>query len=491
MKVTLSIFILLLMPLAYGQNEEDALRYSSESLGGTARNIGMGGAMTALGGDYSATLKNPAAIGKFIKSNFSFTSFVEQNVSETSFRGNIQSQDIFNYKLGNLSYVKAYELNPRNYNNWMGVQLGIGYNRKQSFNKSFSYNGSGSGSIIDYFIVEAGNTDPDLIYGENRYSAGLAYDNYVIDPYINDSGIYYDSDKSGDSKQSRRFTESGGMGEVNFSISGNYNNKLLVGASLNIVTLNYDSRFTHNESFADTSSSIQTLDYSGYLNVNGSGVNLRIGTVFMPYDFIRIGLAIETPTRLVVHEKFGNDMRNESVYGIYETDNETQPTGAFDYIVITPFKANLSIGLIDKKLGSIGMELEVVDYSMANMKSLPNADLDFYSFNTENAQIENLYNNTFNFKIGAEGRITNQLYLRAGYAIFGSAYKDEKNVYAPPIQNYTGGIGYNFGSTYIDFAAVFQQENFNHVAYSPDIEGSIAGVKNLKKQFVLTFGARF
>ena len=492
MKVTLSFFVLLSFNLAFGQNEEDALRYSTESLGGTARNLGMGGAMTALGGDYSTTLKNPAAIGKFIKSNFSFTSFVEQNVTDASFRGNVQSQDIFNYKLGNLSYVKAYELNPNTYNGWMGVQLGIGYNRKQSFNKQFSYTGTGPGSIIDYFIAEAGSTDPNLIYSQYRYSAGLAYDNYVIDPYYSDdSTIFYASDKRGDARQTRNVTQSGGMGEINFSISGNYKNKLLLGASLNAVTLNYDAQFNHTERFDDDNSSILSINYTGYLNVNGSGVNLRVGTVYMPYDFIRIGLAVETPTRLVVHEKFGNNLINKSIFETYRPEVGSEPTGGLDYIIITPFKANFSLGLIDKKLGSLGMEFEIVDYSMANMKSLPNSGINYYPFSAENNQIENLYTNTFNFKVGAEGRITNQLYIRGGYAIFGSAYKSEKNVYAPAIQNYTGGIGYNFGSSYLDFAAVFQQDKFNHIAYSPEIEGSTATINNLKKQFVLTFGVRF
>jgi len=492
MKLSLIIFTILSVQISFGQNEEDALRYSKTSLGGTARNLGMGGAMTALGGDYSTTLKNPASTGKFIKSNFSFTSFVEQNVSSVSFRENTQSTDIFNYKLGNLSYLKAYELNPNNYNNWVGVQLGIGYNRTQSFNKQFTYSGTGSGSIIDYFIVEAGDTDPDFIYNDYRYSSGLAYDNFIIDPYLDEnSNIYYDSDKAGNSKQIRSVSQSGGMGEINFSISGNYKNKLLIGASVNAVTLNYDTQFNHSETFEDTLSGIQHIDYSGYLNVTGSGINLRIGTVFMPYDYIRIGLAIETPTRLVVHENFGNDILNEATFGTYQPTSEWKPTGAFDYIVITPFKANLSLGLIDKRLGSIGMEFEVVDYSMTSMRSLPNSGVNFYPFDIENTQIENLYTNTFNFKVGAEGRITQQLYVRAGYAIFGSAYKKEKNVYSPPIQNYTGGIGYNFGSAYLDFAAVFQNDKFDHIAYSPDIEGSTARVNNLNKQFVLTFGLRF
>ena len=47
--------------------------FSSEDLNGTARYVGMGGAMNALGADISTMSVNPAGIGLYRRSDFSMT----------------------------------------------------------------------------------------------------------------------------------------------------------------------------------------------------------------------------------------------------------------------------------------------------------------------------------------------------------------------------------------------------------------------------------
>ncbi|HSI91080.1 MAG TPA: hypothetical protein VK927_08185, partial [Adhaeribacter sp.] len=58
---------------ASAQNEVDALRYSNLSFGGTARIQGIGGAQTALGADASSMNGNPAGLGFYRKSEFTFS----------------------------------------------------------------------------------------------------------------------------------------------------------------------------------------------------------------------------------------------------------------------------------------------------------------------------------------------------------------------------------------------------------------------------------
>lgn len=474
----------------FAQNEEDALRYSQESLGGTARNMSMAGAMTAIGGDYSSTLKNPAATGRFSKNNFSFTSFVESNNTGATFDNQTINTNANNLKLGNFSYLKAYNLDPKKYNGWLGVQLGVGYNRKQSFNQSFTYTGNSAGSMVDYFIAEAGEIDPDLIGSTHPYSSGLAYDGFLIDPFLDaNNNLFYSSGAIGESVHTRTVTSSGGMGEVNFSISGNYKNKLLVGGSFNIVTVNYDTDFTHNETFDDTLSFIEEFDYTGSLDVNGTGINARVGLIYIPEEFIRIGASIETPSRLALREISDNSIRNQSVDELFTADPDRPNLSEF--IVRTPLRANFSLGLVSKKLGSIGAELEIVDYSSMKMRSnTANPDA-FDNFIAENNQIDNLHRTTFNFKLGAEARVTEQLYLRGGYARFGSPYKPEKGVLDNGLNTFTGGIGYNFGGAYLDFATVLQTRDSEHIAYLPEIEGATSFISRSRKQFVLSFGYRF
>lgn len=57
----------------FGQNEEDALRYSDLLPGGTARSWALGGAMGAVGADPGSATTNPAGFGLYNTSEISFT----------------------------------------------------------------------------------------------------------------------------------------------------------------------------------------------------------------------------------------------------------------------------------------------------------------------------------------------------------------------------------------------------------------------------------
>ena len=67
MKRLLSI-LLALSPFAFSLSPlqaQDFSRMSERSIMGTARYVGMSGAMTAIGGDPSACLDNPAGLGLY------------------------------------------------------------------------------------------------------------------------------------------------------------------------------------------------------------------------------------------------------------------------------------------------------------------------------------------------------------------------------------------------------------------------------------------
>jgi hypothetical protein len=86
-KIYIGISLWLMTGVVFAQNEEDALRYSRTYFGGTARNSGMAGAMSAFGGDYSVVAQNPAGLARLRKSNFSSTLNLENLRSEADFYG--------------------------------------------------------------------------------------------------------------------------------------------------------------------------------------------------------------------------------------------------------------------------------------------------------------------------------------------------------------------------------------------------------------------
>ena len=73
---------------AMAQTQYDAVRYSDKELNGTARFVGMGGAMSALGADISVMGTNPAGTALFrghdVSASFGFNS----TQAESDFSGN-------------------------------------------------------------------------------------------------------------------------------------------------------------------------------------------------------------------------------------------------------------------------------------------------------------------------------------------------------------------------------------------------------------------
>ena len=72
--MTLTAFSLLIAAGVGAQTVYDAANITSKDLNGTARFVGMGGAMGALGGDISTIGSNPAGIGIY-RSNDIMTTF--------------------------------------------------------------------------------------------------------------------------------------------------------------------------------------------------------------------------------------------------------------------------------------------------------------------------------------------------------------------------------------------------------------------------------
>lgn len=71
-KISLFIFLFVLGNLK-AQLSSDALRYTQLRSMGSARMTGVNGAMGSIGGDFAAIGINPAGIGVFRKSDFSFS----------------------------------------------------------------------------------------------------------------------------------------------------------------------------------------------------------------------------------------------------------------------------------------------------------------------------------------------------------------------------------------------------------------------------------
>ena len=88
-KINIAALALIMVASASAQTIYDGAKFTQKDLNGTARFVGMGGAMGALGGDISTMGTNPAGIGIYrsndIMGTFGFSSFgSEVNMKDQS-----------------------------------------------------------------------------------------------------------------------------------------------------------------------------------------------------------------------------------------------------------------------------------------------------------------------------------------------------------------------------------------------------------------------
>ena len=105
------LFIALLFVCTFfslkAQNETQALRYSQYNPFGTARYAAQGGAIGALGGDFSSVLTNPAGLGFYRSSEISFSpSFYWVNTN-SRFMNSSTDDSQMKFNVGSLGMVSA------------------------------------------------------------------------------------------------------------------------------------------------------------------------------------------------------------------------------------------------------------------------------------------------------------------------------------------------------------------------------------------------
>ena len=99
--VMLSVF-------AHAQYVDNALLFSQQYFGGTARSEAMGGAFGSLGGDFSSLSINPAGIGVYRHSEFMFTpNVMHYDKTEATYQGQIADDTEYKFNFNNFGFVDS------------------------------------------------------------------------------------------------------------------------------------------------------------------------------------------------------------------------------------------------------------------------------------------------------------------------------------------------------------------------------------------------
>ena len=132
----------LLLTTATAQNAYDAERVIGSELNGTARFVGMGGAMSALGGDMSVMGTNPAGLGIYRSNDIALSFGFNNNAAESNFNGTIMKQNQTRASLDQVGFVYTNKIG--NTTSLRFVNFGFNYHKSRNFNRLFS-----AGGVLD------------------------------------------------------------------------------------------------------------------------------------------------------------------------------------------------------------------------------------------------------------------------------------------------------------------------------------------------------
>ena len=462
--------LLVAVGLTHAQTIDDVLRYSLEDIKGTARFHSMAGAFGALGGDLSALNVNPAGSSVFSEDQFSITGNYFDLQNETTYGGNIRTNPFNSVDLNQAGGVFVY----RNNGPWRKVVLGINYEQVQDFDNEFRAMGNSTEGIDNYFLnfadgvpfgdlllrdgelLEEGylNVGRDLGFGSQQ--AFLGYFGGIIDPTdaANEAGTTYVSNAQYSSvNQDYLQATNGYNSRLTVNASGQYEDVLHVGASLNFHSIFYERTTLFAESGYDTGSAITFADFDNYLRSLGTGFSFSLGAIARVSDVLRLGGSYQSPTwyRLTddTAQRINSDLADQDIRFI-----NFNVINLFDeYRIKTPSKLTGSAALVFGKQGLISFDYSYQDFATAELR--PNTDP---AFAAENQLISDQLGVAQTFRLGGEWRF-DRVSLRAGYRLEESPY--ENSDWIGDTEAYSGGIGFAFDQSRVDLAVSRSEQQVN------------------------------
>ena len=485
-KEILSFLALFTIVTTTAQTHEDALLFSENAVVGTARTAAMSNAFGALGADISTLSNNPAGLGVYQSYEFAFSLNLGGVDMASYYLDNKITNSSGNFNIPSVGLVTP--LKSSTSSDWRRTNLGFAYNTTKIFKANTiqsAYNPNSS--LVDVFYAFADGYRLDDL---DPFFELAAFDTDLIDLQVDsngwiDDGNYFREVQTGQDqfKQTHTF---GSMGEFAISYAGSYMEKLYLGATLALTSIEYTKKSRYNErNFADTSSTVEYFDMYENQYTTGGGVNLKLGAIYRASDNLRLGVAWHSPTLNQMHDEWEMVLRtqhnNDSTYSY----TYTSPYGVYDYTITTPMKVTGSAALVLDNILLSG-DIEYVDYATM---SIDGDDFDY--FNNQQNIIESNYTSVVNARFGAELNLS-PFVIRAGYAQVKSPYTDAStfNTYRDERKSYSFGIGKRNQFSYFDLAYIFSEYSNSTSLYNTYFEPAHR-VTTTAYNLVFTMGWKF
>jgi hypothetical protein len=438
--------------------------YSSDINAGSARYLGMGGSMGALGGDISSIEQNPAGLALAIASDVNVTLGINSYKNTTQFGNSFETKDN-NVMFSNVG--ATFVFNP-NAGNWNRFSIGIKYSQENLDN----WVRMGRNENIRTSLVDSIGTT-----------------NYTMNGY-QDEVVGFKTKMS-----------------LNFGAT--YNDRLYLGLGLNMHETQIDNYVIFDE---DTNGTVYRYDLNGTpYSAIGSGVSVSAGVIGKINDNFRLGLAYHSPTW------YGNI--EESFYADLpiSDDNYRYDLWYSEYDRTSNGRLVASAGMVVAK--SLALNLDYT-YNMNGSTQLKPSG----NFTNVNNFLDDYYKSSSEIRVGGEYRI-DKFKIRAGYNYVQSPFDDislnadlgndqvvtqyfDKAIRGD-VNRFSVGVGYDFGGFYVDAAYQFQNQKYDYIFGNGEYVDYDAGdvylatiplnanhnmvseVENKKGLFLLTAGWQF
>lgn len=518
----LIIAVFVCAPL-FAQDEVEALRFSRNDLQGTARGQAMGGAFGALGGDVTGIAINPAGLGVYRSSELSATLGLS-SVNMKSQWGFEHKSDKLNFKLENISYVGYF---PTGGDDMGSINFAFSYNRLKDFNRSYKASSRQLGtSVMDYI---ASMTNAQYGGGGIRYEDLSHSETWYYDPWLSSlglrGGMIY-PEVAGDPECSKYISltdgekvdpfldvrESGRIDTYDFSLGTNVSDDFYLGATVVLTDIDYRMDSYYQENFDRGNAYLDN-----YYRMDGWGTQFRLGVIWRPLDYLRVGLSYHSPTwyelTSYVHGWAETNYASDRNGLPTKIKGETPSDGAFKHDFSSPGSLTLSVAGVLGEQAILSLDYEIKNYDSMNYKARIWEEED--AVDSQNAIIDEDYQIASTLRLGAEYRFTPQFSGRLGYSFVQNPYsKSYRNglmetsisgtiphyTIEGDINYLTAGIGYRFTSQfYLDIAFVYRMQTDKLYMFpsrwndegEPLVVSSYANLKNNTFTGLATIGYKF
>ena len=514
----LIVLALAALPLMAQETYENA-NLATEDLTGTARYIGMGGAMEALGADISTISTNPAGIGLFRRSSLSTSVGLISQQDAQNFDWSKKTSMAFNQ----IGFVYAHQSEDDSY-----LNFGFNYHISRNFNHILSAAASMSHASSNKLSYAKGYEDVfGLQYNNNNEVIGDGNAFNQID-YLNynalldsDDGVYRYSEASAfDFNRGSK----GYVGEYEVNISGNIHDRVYLGLTMGIKDVNYKNYSEYSEMLVGAG----YVYYNDERRIDGEGFDVKAGVIFRPVEYspFRVGLYVHTPTWYSLTTKNYTSINNQSTAGLYDNGSSEE---VYDFKLYTPWKFGVSLGTTVGDFLAMGATYEYSDFGNLDSRIKTGSSYDWYSDsyyedsssdNVMNAHTEKTLKGVHTLKLGAELKADEHFAVRLGYNFLSSMYDkngfkdgtlDSPGSYYASATDFTNwkstnritaGIGYSIENWNFDLAYQYSTTKGDFTPFmsyyagegDPLISDNVAPwveVENNRHQVLMTIGCRF